>query len=82
MKEDIIKVIGDSLTPLNMHIDDVIYKKEGKQRTLEIVLDSEDNIDIDMIVKATNIINPILDEADLIKEKYILDVYGKSKGDD
>lgn len=82
MKEKIIKVIGDSLTPLNMHIDDVIYKKEGKQGTLEIVLDSEDNIDIDMIVKATNIINPILDERDLIKEKYILDVYGKSKGDD
>ena len=82
MKEEIIKVIGDSLTPLNMHIDDVIYKKEGKQGTLEIVLDSEDNIDIDMIVTATNIINPILDERDLIKEKYILDVYGKSKGDD
>ena len=82
MKEEIIKEIGDSLTPLNMHIDDVIYKKEGKQGTLEIVLDSEDNIDIDMIVTATNIINPILDERDLIKEKYILDVYGKSKGDD
>lgn len=82
MKEEIIKVIGDSLTSLNMHVYDVIYKKEGKQGTLEIVLDSDDNIDIDMIVKATNIINPLLDEADLIKEKYILDVYGKSKGDE
>ena len=82
MKEDIIKLVGDSLTPLNMHIDDVIYKKQGKESTLDIVLDSDEAINIDKVVEATKIINPLLDEADLIKEKYILDIYGKSKGDD
>ena len=47
---------------------------------LRICLDSSDIIDLDRIVAATNIINPIIDEADLIEEKYVLEVYGKSKG--
>lgn len=82
MKEEIIKLVGDSLDPLNMHIDDVIYTKQGKQSTLDIVLDSDEPINIDRIVEATHIISPLLDKEDLIKEKYILDIYGKSKGDD
>ena len=37
-------------------------------------------IDLDAIVLATKIIDPIITEADLISEPYILDIYGKSKG--
>ena len=82
MKEEITKLIGDSLSPLNLHVDDVIYEKVEGQNTLNIVLDSDEVIDLNKIVEATKIINPIIDESDIINEQYILDVYGKAKGDD
>ena len=62
LKEDIIKLVGEPLTPLNMHIDDVIYIKQGKQSTLDIVLDSDESINIDRIVETTHIISPLLDK--------------------
>lgn len=82
MKEKLIELVDDKLKDLNVHIDDVIYEKEGKTNYLRVVLDSNDIIDIDKVVDATKIINPILDKANLIEEKYILDVYAKSKGDE
>lgn len=78
-KKELIKLVGNKLDELNMNIDDVIYRKGNK--VLEVILDSKDVITIDDVVKATKIINPIIDEANFIDEKYILDVYGKSKGD-
>ena len=66
----------------NMVVDSVALESENNQLYLRICLDSPDVIDIDKVVLATNIINPIMDDADLIDEKYILEVYGKSKGSD
>ena len=82
MKEKITELIGDSLSPLNLHVDDVIYEKVEGQNTLNIVLDSDEIIDLNKIVEATKIINPIIDESNIINERYVLDVYGKAKGDD
>ena len=39
-------------------------------------------IDIDTCVEATHIINPLLDECDLLDDSYILDVTTKEKGGD
>ena len=39
-----------------------------------------DVIDLDLIVKATKIINPLMDKANFINDEYHLDIYGKSKG--
>ena len=36
---------------------------------------------MERIVEATHIINPLMDKEDIINEEYILDIYGKSKGD-
>ena len=38
-------------------------------------------LDLDTVVEATNIINPILDDLDLIEESYILDVSSKERDD-
>ena len=81
MKEKVAKVIGNSLDELNLIVDDVVYEKEGNVNYLRICLDSKDIIDVNLIVSATKIINPLIDEADLINEEYILDIYGKSKGE-
>lgn len=81
MQEEIEKALGDKLTKMNLHIDQVTYGKVEGENTLTIVLDndSEEFIDLKTIVMATRILNPILDQLDLIKESYVLDVYAKAK---
>ncbi len=81
MKEKIIKLIGDKLEKLGVWIDDVYEDKEGNNKFVHIVLDADEIIPINVVVQATRIINPILDNANIIDEAYILDIYAKSKGD-
>lgn len=81
MKEKIIEAVGTKFDNLNLYIYDVTYGKVDNENTLTIVLDSEEMIDINKVVMATRIINPILDKLDLISESYTLDVYAKEKGD-
>lgn len=73
-------IILDDMTKMNIIVDSVSWEKEGKYNYLKIVLDKESGLDIDTIVEATNIINPILDEYDLIEEEYILDISSKERG--
>lgn len=70
------KALEKPLKELNLVIDKIEYQKGS----LNIILDSEEIIDLDKIVEATRIINPILDENDFIKEEYMLDVSSKEKG--
>ena len=79
MKEDLIKEVGNKLDELNVYIYDVYEEKEGKDTYLRVVLDAEDIIDIERVVKATKIIDPIIEKMNLIEGEYILDVYAKSK---
>lgn len=81
MKEKIIEAIGDKFKDLNVFIDDVTYGKVENENTLTVILDSNEMIDINKVVMATRILNPILDKLDLISESYTLDVYAKEKGD-
>lgn len=81
MENKIKELIEKDLQEINMTVDSIIYEKEGNTNYLRICLDSEDIIDTNLIVKATHIINPLLDKEDLIKDAYILDIYGKSKGE-
>lgn len=76
--EKIKKVLEGPLNKINVKIDSIEYLN-GE---LRIVLDSEEILDLDKIVEATNIINPILDKHDFIKESYVLDVSSKEKGGD
>ena len=80
MEEKVKRIIGDSLDELNLTVDSVVYEKENGHNFLRICLDSPDVIDLDLIVKATNIINSLMDKEDIIDEEYHLDIYGKSKG--
>jgi ribosome maturation factor RimP len=74
------ELILDEMTKLNITIDSITWEQEGKYNYLKIILDKESGLDIDTIVEATNIINPILDEYDLIEEEYILDISSKERG--
>ena len=79
-----LKIIREKIEPkmneMNLIFVDIEYVLENNYHFLRITLDKVNGMDTDTIVKATNIISPILDELDLIDESYILDVI--SKGSD
>lgn len=77
LKESIQK----ALTKMEIIVEDVTYEKNsGNYNVLSVVLDKVGEIDIDLIVDATNIINPIVDEYDITDDSYILDVTSKERG--
>ena len=63
-------------------VDSVSYQKNtANYNVLAIVLDKVGGIDLDTVVEATNIINPIVDLYDLGDDSYILDVVSKERGE-
>ncbi len=78
--EKIKEIIKEPISKLDLTVDSIEYVKEGKYNFLNIVLDRVNGIDLDTIVEATNIINPILDQYDLISDEYILDISSKERG--
>ncbi len=76
MEEKVKKVIAKPLENLNMVVDSISFEKGN----LNIVLDSDEIIDLNRIVEASHLINDILDKEDFIKEEYMLDISSKEKG--
>ena len=82
LEDKVRELISDKLQEVSIIVDDVMYVMEDGNYFLRIVIDKNGVVDIDTCVEATNIINPILDEADLIKNAYILDVTSKERGEE
>ena len=80
MEERIKELLEKEVSKMGVHIYSVEYVKVGSNNFLRVTIDRDEIIDIDTCVEVTNIINPLLDEADLIKESYTLDVSTKEKG--
>ncbi len=76
--EDLIK---KPIEEIGIKVHSVEYTKENNHNFLKITLDKVNGLDLDQVVEATNIINPILDDNDLIKDEYILDVSSKERGE-
>lgn len=80
IEEQVRELIEDVIKDNNYILDEVLYTKEGSTYFLRIVVDKDGYINIEDCIKINNLISPILDEKDLIKESYILDVCSKEKG--
>ena len=81
--EELESKIKDALKEKEILVCSVTYEKNsGNYNVLSVVLDKVGGIDLDMIVDATNIINPIVDEYDFTDDSYILDVTSKERGAD
>ena len=82
----ILEAIQDAITgpmnEMNIIVDSVKYETEGNYNFLKIELDKVNGIDLDTIVAATEVINPIIDKLDLIDDSYILDIVSKEKGEE
>lgn len=76
VEKQIESLIKDVIESNGYLLDSVEFSKN----TLTIVIDKEGLVDVEDCVKVTNLVNPILDEKDLIKTSYVLDVCSKEKG--
>lgn len=74
IEEKVNNLLQDTINSLGYSIYDVEYVKVGKDFYLRIYIDKETGIDLNDCEKVSNAISDILDEADLIKEQYFLEV--------
>ncbi len=77
MEERVADAIRDELNKENIELVGVHFGEEDGQKTLFVTIDSENGVDIDLCVKATHIVDPIIDGLDLEIEDYVLDVGSK-----
>lgn len=75
IEERVEKLIQEPIKNLGYEIYDVQYVKEGKEYYLRIFIDKQDGlIDLNDCEKVSNEINDMLDESNLIKDQYYLEV--------
>ncbi len=77
METKIADAIREPLEKENIELVGVHLGEEDGQETLFVTIDSENGVDVDLCVKATHIVDPIIDSLDLELENYVLDVGSK-----
>lgn len=82
MKETVANLVNEEIKGLNVFVDDAFISEEEGKKLFNIVLDSEEVIDLNKITDASRIINKIMDEhEDVLGDIDELDIYSKSKGE-
>ena len=82
MKDKISELVNDKISDLNMFVDDAFISEEKGKRIFNIVVDSDEVIDLNRVTDASRIINKIIDSnPDVLDDCDELDIYSKEKGD-
>ena len=82
MKETVANLVNEEIKELNVFVDDAFISEEEGMKLFNIVLDSEEVIDLNKITDASRIIIKIMDEHDeVLGDIDELDIYSKSKGE-
>lgn len=68
------EILEGPLKEAGYDIVESVLNREKGGLTLRIVVDRVDPISLDDIIKVSDLVNPILDEKDPIKEAYTLDI--------
>ena len=76
LKSELSKILNES----DIIVDDIYIEEKNNYKFLTIVLDKVGGIDLDEIVAATEVINPIVDKYDICDDSYIMDVISKERG--
>ena len=77
MLEKLKELLEEPLSRENIELVDIYFEKENGVDNLYVIIDKKPYVDVEGCVLATNIVNPIIDEADLIEESYVLNVCSK-----
>ena len=70
----VIDLIEPIIENIGYMLYDLLYVKEGKDYYLRVIIDKPEGIDINDCVTVNDAITDILDEADYIKDAYMLEV--------
>lgn len=82
MKETVTNLVNEEIKELNVFVDDAFISEEEGKKIFNIVLDSEEVIDLNKVTEASRIINKIMDENEsLLEDADELDIFSKEKGD-
>jgi len=82
VKDQMIELLDEEISKFNVFVDDAFVNYEEGKKIFNIVLDSEEIIDLDRITSASRVINKILDKNNsLLEDCDELDIYSKEKGD-
>lgn len=81
MKEKVSSLVDESIKELSVFVDDAFISTEEGKKIFNIVLDSEEVIDLNRVTEASRIINKIMDSSSLLEEVDELDIYSKEKGE-
>ena len=74
IEENVESLVKDKIESLGYELYDVLFFKEGPNKILRIVIDNENGISLDDCEKVNNEVKDLIDEADLIKEQYFLEI--------
>lgn len=77
MEEEIFNAVKGPLNEANINLVGVHFGQEDGEKTLFVTIDRESGVDIDLCVKATHIVDPIIESLNLDIEDYVLDVGSK-----
>ena len=83
MKEKIASLVDESIKDLNVFVDDAYTSTEEGKKIFNIVLDSDEVIDLNKVTEASRIINKIMDKNEsLLDDIDELDIFSKEKGEE
>jgi ribosome maturation factor RimP len=83
MEDKILKAIKEPLASIGVSVYSISFEKEDGVDTLFIKIDSDKVVDTDICVKASEIINPIIDDLNLEElGEYVLDICSKGSNED
>ena len=82
MIDKIKDAITEPLEKENIKLLDVYLGEDEGEKTLFVTIDSENGVDVNLCVKATKIVNPIIDNLGLELSDYVLDVGSKGVSED
>lgn len=74
IEENVETLVKDKIKSLGYELYDVLFFKEGPNKILRIVIDNEKGISLDDCEKVNNEVKDLIDEEDLIKEQYYLEI--------
>ena len=82
MKEKVAALVNESIKELNVYVDDAFISSEEGKTIFNVVLDSEEIIDLNRVTEASRIINKVMDKnTGLLEDADELDIYSKEKGE-
>ena len=83
MKEKIASLVNKDIQELNVFVDDAFISHEEGKKMFNIVLDSDEVIDLNRITDASRIINKIIDKnIEILEDSDELNIYSKEKGEE